>query len=69
MAEEQVIHVYGILPLPDEVRKKRTWHKTTWIEAEVPKKLEKKLYKMINEEVKRFKKECKCGGCKPRKNG
>ena len=61
MAEEQIISVYGnINPYP------QYWnhHATTYLEYEIPKRLEKKLEKMIDVELATFHKNCKCPSCK-----
>jgi hypothetical protein len=36
----------------------------TYLEYEIPKKLAKKLSKIIEKEIKEFEKKCKCGLCK-----
>lgn len=61
------IWVYGNLNYPDANYKKR--HATTYLEYEIPKRLEKKLEKYIDKEIAKFDKKCKCAACKSeRKN-
>lgn len=57
------MNVYGI----PEGWKPPTWkqsHPTTYLEWEIPKKLEKKLNALIKKEIRDFRKVCKCDRCK-----
>jgi hypothetical protein len=54
MASQRAVNVYGIF-LTDEERKE--WNKrekTTYLEVEIPKKMEKRLSKMIELEIKKY---------------
>lgn len=67
MAQETVINVHG-LPMDWKRPTKSEFHGTTYMEYEIPKKLEKELTKMVGKRLKEFYKECKCDSCKRRKN-
>lgn len=46
---------------------KRQFHGTTYLEYEIPKKLEKELSKLIETKLKEFYKNCKCDSCTERR--
>lgn len=56
------INVYG-LPEGWTPLTKKQWHGTTYWEWEIPKALEKKLTKMVKDELKKFHNTCKCERC------
>lgn len=62
------VHVYGIFLTPEQIKELDKYHKTTYLEYEIPKKLERKLNKIIKEEIRLFKKQCNCPSCKPSKH-
>ena len=62
--ETTTVSVYGCFFSPEELRERAKWHDTTYLEYEIPKKLQKKLWKIIDKEIKQFEKKCGCGRCK-----
>jgi len=58
-----IINAYGIDLSAQEIKRRKKWHTETYIEYEVPKKIEKKLSKIIESEIKKFNKKCKCELC------
>lgn len=64
MAETKPIQVYGCIFTPEQEKERAKWHKTTYLEWEIPQKLSKKLNDIIRKEIKEFEKKCKCGLCK-----
>ena len=61
--EKQVISAYGLDLSALEIERRKKWHTETYIEYEIPKKIEKKLSKIIESEIKKFSKKCKCELC------
>ena len=68
MASEQNISVYGIFLTAEEMAERATWHETTYLEAEIPAALSKKLDKYITSQVKKFHNKCGCGRCEIHKS-
>ena len=60
------ISIYGIHDVVKQPTKLQM-HKTTYLEYEIPEKLEKKLTLIIDKEIGEFHKKCKCKDCKSRK--
>lgn len=54
------MNVYGIM----DIELSKPCHETTYLEWEIPKKLEKKLNRIIKKKIKGFIKKCKCDFCK-----
>lgn len=58
------IQVYGVFFTPEELKERESWHKTTWLEYEIPEALYKELCEIIDNKVMEFYKKCNCGLCK-----
>lgn len=61
MPQEQTIMVYGNINPPSKYWRR---HATTYLEWEIPSRLEGKLSKLIEQELKAFHKNCECPSCK-----
>lgn len=46
---------------------KKEFHGSTYLEYEIPEKLEKKLTKIVEKELSKFYKKCNCNSCKERR--
>lgn len=66
MAVMHTVNVYG-LPPDWKPPTKKEYHRTTYMEYEIPRSLKKELTKMVDKRLKQFYKECKCDSCKQRR--
>lgn len=68
MATQHIMSIYGLNLSEEEIRERQTWHRTTYIETEVPEALEKEILEIIDSKVSSFHKKCGCGLCKLENN-
>ena len=58
------ISIYGINFSESELKERAKWHRTTWIEQEIPEAIFQEVADIIEQKVTEFENKCGCGLCK-----